>query len=145
MWLSPRKSNRIRSTGLTADSLLHVRTRYFTRVASCVGHTTTPLRSNTHEADSLRRSFLSIWSGISRRVRRSYFAKSRRTRWPWVIAHPGLPQTRTCGHYRIRFLSSWIRCMTKLGSHRACGSKRVTAEQSTEFLPSASSGCCCGD
>jgi len=58
-----------------------------------------------------------------------------RTRWPWVIAHPGLPQTRTCGHYRIRFLSSWIRCMTKLGSHRACGSKRVTAEQRTEFLP----------
>ena len=59
----------------------------------------------------------------------------RRTGWPWVIAHPGLPQTRTCGHYRIRFLKSWVHCMTKLGAHCAGRSQRVTAKQGAEFLP----------
>ncbi len=58
-----------------------------------------------------------------------------RTRWPWVIAHPRLPQIRTCEYYRIRFLKSWVRCMTKLGTHRASRSKRVKSEQNTEFLP----------
>jgi len=68
-------------------------------------------------------------------LRRRTTSSCVRTRWPWVIAHPGLPQTRTCGHYRIRFLKSWFRCMTKLGTQRAGGSQRVTAEQSTEFRP----------
>ncbi len=72
------------------------------------------------------------WISRLRRMPTPFF---RRTRWPWVIAHPGLPQTRTCGHFRIRFLKSRVHCMTKLGTHRAGRSQRVTAKQSAEFLP----------
>lgn len=31
------------------------------------------------------------------------------TGWPWVVADPGFPQTRTCSHWGIRFLRSRIR------------------------------------
>jgi len=49
------------------------------------------------------------------------------TRWPWVIAHPGFPQTRTCAHWGIRFL-------TKLGTNCACGSKWVATESLCSLL-----------
>jgi hypothetical protein len=46
--------------------------------------------------------------------------------WPWAVTHPGLPQTRTCGHYRIRFLGRRIR--RPLWSPKLSGRVTVTCE-----------------
>ena len=54
-----------------------------------------------------------------------------------MISHPGLPQIRTCGHYRIRFLNSWVRCADIDRTISTHGKQRVPLEETLEHLSCA--------
>jgi hypothetical protein len=58
-----------------------------------------------------------------------------RTGWPRVVADPRLPQTRTCSHESIRFLRSWICCVSVNRTHGAHADQRVALEQAAETGP----------